>query len=70
MENDIQNTLTITIFRASDGDGFMYDIYDCEASEIDGQDSLDGGQCTSDDMEDALEMAYEQAMALAVKPKK
>ena len=69
MDTDILNTMTITIFRASDGDGFIYDIYDCEASEIDDKDALDGGQCTSDDIKDALGMAKSQALDLIIKQK-
>lgn len=53
------HTLVIKIEEASD-EGYMYDIYDSE--DMDG-DSLDGGQCTTT-LENALEMAYEQARVL------
>lgn len=62
MEHDLKNTITISIHRASDEDGFMYDIYDREATDtdLDGYPTIDGGQCTSDNILDALEMATQQ----------
>lgn len=61
---EFTDALTITIFRASDDDGFFYDIYNCESSEVDDSDSVDGGFCTSDDIADAYEMATAQANGL------
>ncbi len=56
--------LTIKIYQSSEADGFYYDIFDGEELENDDQcDSLDGGFCTST-MENALEMATEQAKEL------
>ena len=62
-------TITITIYPTSnDGGGFAYNIYDVEAElTIDGGgdiESIDGGQCTSDNIADALEMATSQALDL------
>ncbi len=63
------NTLIIKIEEASDGEGFLYDIYESEQSIINGDDSLDGGQCTTT-IENALDMAYSQAKdLLAIKNK-
>ena len=54
-------SLTITITDASGEEGYMYDIYNCEAEDINDEiDSLDGGCCTGS-LEDALEMATSQA---------
>ena len=59
------DNLMITISKASD-EGYFYDIYlntDVqEASER--EDSDDGGQCTSENIQEALLMAYEQAREL------
>lgn len=64
MQKHFKDTMTITIFRSADNDGFFYDIYDCEASEVDDSDSVDGGFCTSDSIEDAYMMATSQANRL------
>ncbi len=56
--------ITITIYKALDDTGYLFDIYECEPSQIDDDDSskylLDGGHCTSEDIKDAFEMATEQ----------
>lgn len=60
------NNLTIVIREAVDEVGFFYDIYDCEPSETDSKDSLDGGLCTTT-IENALGMATAQAKELLAK---
>ncbi len=53
--------LIIVIRKATDEEGYFYDIYDCDVEDVnDGRDSLDGGLCTTT-IENALEMAAEQA---------
>ena len=54
--------IIIHVFASSNGDGYMYDIYDDE-NKMEGGDSIDGGLCTST-MENALDMAVDQAKAL------
>lgn len=55
------DTITITFEADSNGEGFHYNIYTCNAEGIiDGADSIDGGQCTTT-LRNALEMAFEQA---------
>jgi IMP cyclohydrolase len=56
------NELVIKIYEASDGEGYIYDIY-TEDNDI--AEPVDGGQCTTT-LENALEMAYEQAHAVLV----
>lgn len=59
-ENQI-NTLTIQIYYSETNEGYMYDIYECEASEVEEiEDSIDGGLCTGT-IKDALGMATEMA---------
>jgi len=53
--------ITIHIRESSDGDGYLYDIYDVAPDDVDNHDSIDGGMCTTT-IKNALEMAYEQAM--------
>lgn len=55
-------SITIQITEASD-EGYFYDIYlNKEASEIDEDtESDDGGQCTSEDIAIAIEMATSHA---------
>ena len=56
--------LTITIFEATDEVGFFYDIYEkVPNDEGDMGGSIDGGFCTTT-MENALEMAYTQAIKI------
>ena len=56
--------ITITINRASDEDGYLYDIYLATPEEIEsGADSEDGGMCTST-IAEALDMARDQAQLL------
>lgn len=57
------NNLTISIYESQDEPEYLYDIYNCEPSEVDDADPLDGGMCTTT-IENALEMATEQAKAL------
>lgn len=57
------HTLTIHIRESSNGDGYLYDIYDCDPDEVDDRDSIDGGLCTST-LANAVEMACEQAAAM------
>jgi len=58
--------LTIKIYKASD-EGYFYDIYLMSAEDItDDTESEDGGQCTSEDIRDAIEMASEQAKTFLV----
>jgi len=52
--------LSIRIFKASDGEGFFYDIYEDDLTSFPEAESLDGGLCTTT-MQNALEMAVEQA---------
>lgn len=63
-------SITITITEASDG-GYMYDIYNMDAHDIDPEqgwpESVDGGQCTSGSIVNALGMACEQAKTIAEK---
>lgn len=54
--------LVIDIFENSDGD-WNYSIYEAVEDIENGEDELDGGCCTGS-LEDALEMAYDQAGAL------
>lgn len=56
-----RTAITITVFKSESEEGYMYDIYDVEPSEIDGIDSVDGGICTSNII-NALGMAYSQAI--------
>ena len=63
---EIRDALTIRIYEASEG-GYMYDIYNCEDVDDDAE-PIDGGQCTSDDIKDALDMATAQARALVYCP--
>lgn len=60
IKNMNENALTITITEASDGDGYFYAIYDCEADQVEDAEEIDGGQCTGS-IKDALGMAYAQA---------
>lgn len=53
------DSLTIKIYPASD-EGYMYDIYDNEDGD---GDAIDGGQCTTT-LQNALDMAHEQAHAI------
>lgn len=62
-------SLTIDIFVNSDGD-FNYDIYESAEALENGEDALDGGICTSEDIKDALEMAMAQALELIANYKK
>jgi len=55
-------SLTIDIYENSEGD-WNYDIYNCSEDKEAGIDSLDGGCCTST-IENALEMATDQAKQL------
>ena len=51
--------LIIKIEEALNEDGgYMIDIYDNEEAMANCEDSLDGGQCTSEDINDALGMAH------------
>lgn len=53
------DTITIDIFLNSEGE-YQYDIYESPEALENGDDPIDGGICTSD-MENALEMAFDQA---------
>lgn len=56
--------LTIKIFKATDEDGYYYDIYNTTDDELLATtDSIDGGLCTTT-MQNALTMATEQAQIL------
>ena len=57
----IKHELAITIFWSEGNNGYQYDIYDQDLPE-DGErpESIDGGLCTGS-IEDALNMAVEQA---------
>lgn len=56
--------ITITISKATDEEGYFYDIYDIAAMDIDeSTESLDGGFCTTT-IENAIDMAVEQAKQL------
>ena len=57
------NEIYIKIYENSEGE-YNYDIYDNEDSE----DSIDGGTCTTT-IENALEMAYDQAKELLARKK-
>ncbi len=58
--------ITIKISKASDEE-YFYDIYLMAPDEItDDTDSEDGGQCTSEDVRDAIEMASAQACEFLV----
>ena len=63
-----RETLTIDIYQNSDGD-YNYDIYNGANDLENGDDSLDGGTCTST-LENALEMAFDQAKILLAREKK
>ena len=57
--------ITIRINKASDDEGYFYDIYLVDATEITNDtESDDGGQCTSENIKDVIEMASEQAKEL------
>ncbi len=58
----MQKSLVITIDENGDGD-FDYEIYATQEDLEMGNDSLDGGTCTST-IENALEMAFEQSKEL------
>lgn len=59
--------LTIRIMKASDEDGYFYDIYLTAPEDInEDTESEDGGLCTSEDIRDAIEMASEQASKFLV----
>ena len=61
-----RENITITITKASD-EGYFYDIYLANACDIDDDtESEDGGQCTSEDVRDTIEMASEHAQKLLV----
>lgn len=49
----------IVISDASDGEGYMYHIYNNQDEYEEGEDELDGGQCTGS-LSDAIEMAITQ----------
>lgn len=55
------DNITIKIYLSSEGDSYMYDIYDTDEPEEDTE-SIDGGECTGT-MLDALGMATAQAEA-------
>lgn len=58
--------ITIKISKASD-EGYFYDIYLMDAVDIDDEtESEDGGQCTSEDVRDCIEMASEHAKTFLV----
>lgn len=57
------NELVIRIAESSDEPGFFYEIYDTADITDDDAESVDGGFCTSS-IENALDMAYEQAKKL------
>jgi hypothetical protein len=61
--------ITIKIFESTDETGFFYDIYDTAHMDED-PDSIDGGFCESDNIQDALKMAYEQAKIIIKNYKK
>ena len=53
--------ITIKISKASD-EGYFYDIYLKRPEDItDDDEGEDGGQCTSEDVRDAIDMASEHA---------
>lgn len=58
----LKNGLVIEIWASDNDEGYMYEIYSDRLAQ-ENCESLDGGLCTGD-LEDALEMAYEQAGAL------
>lgn len=58
---DEPSELVITINRASDGEGYMFDIYEQTGDVIIGN-PITGGLCTST-LENAVEMAGEEAKA-------
>lgn len=58
--------ITIKIQKASEDDGYFYDIYLDKDVVDDDTEADDGGHCTSEDVRDAIEMASEQAQRLLV----
>jgi hypothetical protein len=61
--------ITINIFPHSEG-GFQYDIYDKEMDSIDEEKDLDayeGGICTSDRIEHAVQMAYSDVRDMIIR---
>jgi len=61
-------TIAIEIYENSEGE-FNYEIYSCAEDIEDGEDSLDGGCCTST-IENALGMATDQAQRLLTRKTK
>lgn len=62
--NDIE-TMIIRLEKASDGEGYMYDIFMSQEA-MDADNSIDGGQCTTN-IDNALDMAVEQAKTFTKK---
>jgi len=61
-------SIAIEIYENSEGE-FNYEIYSCAEDIEDGEDSLDGGVCTGT-IENALEMATDQAKVLLARKTK
>ena len=58
---NIPEELTIHIQSTDQEEGgYMYDIYFCRPEDVEDNDSVDGGQCTST-LENAIDMAQAQA---------
>ena len=55
-------TIIIAIEKASDNNGYFYDIY-ADADSMNEGNSLDGGKCTTT-MENAIDMASKQALEI------
>lgn len=60
------NETTIHIRESSGGDGYIYDIYDVAPDDVEFNDPVDGGLCTSN-IKNAIEMAFNQTIQVVDK---
>ncbi|NCD10490.1 MAG: hypothetical protein EOL98_13960 [Negativicutes bacterium] len=56
-------SITIQVYRSVNYPGYYYSIYDTSKYDLENEEEIDGGLCTSD-LTNALEMATDQALAI------